>query len=99
MRLAAEMADDYELVHKSKFGFQHQFQSERVRNWEKEKSSGGKGKGDHVGDVKDSLPQVKKETYEGGRKIKNLRCFRCNKVGHTMLHVGGLRKALGRLIW
>ena len=49
VRLAAEMADDYELVYKSKFGFQHQFQPVRDRNWGKEKSSGGKGKGDLVG--------------------------------------------------
>ena len=50
--LAAEMADDYQLIHKSKFGLQHQFQPVRDTNWEN-KSSGGKGKGDHVGDNKD----------------------------------------------
>ena len=77
-RLATEMADDYELVHKSKFGFHHQFQL-MDRNWGKKKSSSGKDKRGLVGDSQDSLPQHRKETHEDEREIKSLRYFYCNK--------------------
>ena len=34
-------------------------------------------------DNEDSVPQVKKEIKEGGREMKTLRSFHCNKLGHA----------------
>ncbi|XP_072346079.1 uncharacterized protein [Scyliorhinus torazame] len=95
-RLAAEMADDYELVHKSKIRFRHQFQLVRDRNWGHEKYSSGKGKGDLMGGNKESVPQIIKEIQEGGKEMKNFRCFHCNKLGYVKSQCLWLTKNTGK---